>query len=194
MGKKVDIVPKTLYNIYILSNKEDQNMKLVINTQYRENYAAHNEDFVPGVSLDYWKFKGGSTYVVENITPAQAMKIGATGIPELTKLVSYSNSGSEEYILDWNLEDDDAVVCEEWETPYVLEYDTDIKRWRATKFTFNGDMGYMKDGIVSKTESWLVTSEDTGREDYKALYTMSDGHTGLGDSFLKEWFATNKAA
>ena len=59
MGKKVDIVPKTLYNIYILSNKEDQNMKLVINTQYRENYAAHNEDFVPGVSQDYWKFKGG---------------------------------------------------------------------------------------------------------------------------------------
>ena len=39
-------------------------MKLVINTQYRENYAAHNEDFVPGISENYWKFKGGSTYVV----------------------------------------------------------------------------------------------------------------------------------
>lgn len=33
-------------------------MKLIINTQYCENYAAHNEDFVPGKSEDYWKFKG----------------------------------------------------------------------------------------------------------------------------------------
>ena len=175
-------------------------MKLVINTQYRENYAAHNEDFVPGVSQDYWKFKGGSTYVVENITSSFLFTGSASAnalyeiVDSVKDLICFSNEASEEYILDWNIEDDDAVVCEEWETPYVLEYDTDIKRWRATKFTFNGDMGYMKDGIVSKTESWLVTSEDTGREDYKALYTMSDGHTGLGDSFLKEWFATNKAA
>ena len=169
-------------------------MKLVISTQYRENYAAHNEDFVPGVSEDYWKFKGGSTYVVENINPPSARNIEMDGIPTLTALIENRNESFEEYILDYDIVEDDAVVCEEWETPYVLEYDTDIKRWRATKFTFNGDMGYMKDGIVSKTESWLVTSEDTGREDYKALYTMSDGHTGLGDSFLKEWFATNKAA
>jgi hypothetical protein len=169
-------------------------MKLVISTQYRENYAAHNEDFVPGVSEDYWKFKGGSTYVVENINPPSARNIEMDGIPTLTALIENRNESFEEYILDYDIVEDDAVVCGEWETPYVLEYDTDIKRWRATKFTFNGDMGYMKDGIVSKTESWLVTSEDTGREDYKALYTMSDGHTGLGDSFLKEWFATNKAA
>ena len=46
-------------------------MKLVINTQHRENYAAHDEDFVPGVSADYWKFKGGSTFVVNNITLIQ---------------------------------------------------------------------------------------------------------------------------
>jgi len=169
--------------------------KLVIQTQYRENYSAHNEDYVSGVSADHWKFKGGSTYVVENLTPAQAMKIGVHGIPTLTDMIAYSNPASEEYILDYEVvEDDNAPVCEEWETPYVLEYDTDIKRWRATKFTFNGDMGYMKNDIISKTESWLVVAEEggSGREDYKALYTMSDGHTGLGDSFLREWFAQNE--
>jgi hypothetical protein len=167
--------------------------KLVIQTQYRENYAAHNEDYVSGVSADHWKFKGGSTYVVENITPAQAMKIGVHGIPTLTDMITYSNSGSEEYILDYEvLEDDNASVCEEWETPYVLEYDTDIKRWRATKLTVNGDMGYMKSEISSKKESWLVTSEGTGREDYKALYTMQDGAIGIGEDFLKEWFAQNE--
>jgi hypothetical protein len=169
--------------------------KLVINTQYRENYAAHNEDFVPGVSADHWKFKGGSTYVVENIMPAQAMKIGVHGIPNLEKLVTYSNPGSEEYILDYEVvEDDNAPVCEEWETPYVLEYDTDIKRWRATKLTVNGDMGFMKSEIASKKESWLVTSEGTGREDYRALYTMQDGHSGIGQEFLTKWFADKETA
>ena len=167
--------------------------KLVINTQYRENYAAHNEDFVPGVSADHWKFKGGSTYVVENIMPAQAMKIGVHGIPNLEKLVTYSNPGSEEYILDYEVvEDDNAPVCEEWETPYVLEYDTDIKRWRATKLTVNGDMGFMKSEIVSKAESWLVTGDENVREDYRAVYTMVDGHCGIGNDFLKEWFAANE--
>ena len=38
--------------------------KLVIQTQYKENYAAHNEDYVHGVSEPYWKFKGGETFVV----------------------------------------------------------------------------------------------------------------------------------
>ena len=169
--------------------------KLVINTQYRENYAAHNEDFVPGVSADHWKFKGGSTYVVENIMPAQAMKIGVHGIPNLEKLLTYSNSGSEEYILDYNIVEDDAVVCEEWETPIVLKYaDGKWKRWRATKLTVNGDMGFMKSEIASKKESWLVTSEGTGREDYRALYTMQDGAIGIGEDFLKEWFAQHEKA
>ena len=42
-------------------------MKLLINTQYKENYAWHNEDYVHGVSEPYWKYKGGSAYVLENV-------------------------------------------------------------------------------------------------------------------------------
>lgn len=167
-------------------------MKLVIQTQYKENYAAHNEDYVQGVSVDHWKFKGGSTYVVENITPPQARNIEMDGIPHLTALIEERNESFEEYILDHDIVADDASVCEEWETPYVLEYDTDIKRWRATKLTVNGDMGFMKSEIASKKESWLVTSEGTGREDYRALYTMVDGAIGIGEDFLKEWFAANE--
>ena len=42
-------------------------MKLVITTQIRENYAAHN-----GFTGEYyWKYKGGNTYVVDGITPKQ---------------------------------------------------------------------------------------------------------------------------
>ena len=42
-------------------------MKLVIHTQYCENYGAHDWDGV-GECPQYWKFKGGSTYVVEMST------------------------------------------------------------------------------------------------------------------------------
>ena len=39
---------------------------LVIQTQYRENYAAHNENYEHGVDEPHWKFKGGTTYVFPN--------------------------------------------------------------------------------------------------------------------------------
>ena len=45
--------------------------KLVIQTQYKENYAAHNEDYVHGVSEAYWKFKGGNTYIVSDVEREQ---------------------------------------------------------------------------------------------------------------------------
>ena len=38
-------------------------MRLVIHTQYRENYGAHDWDG-KGECPQYWKLKGGSTYVV----------------------------------------------------------------------------------------------------------------------------------
>ena len=43
---------------------------LVIQTQYRENYAAHDEGYKHGVSEPYWKFKGGCTYFVTDLTDA----------------------------------------------------------------------------------------------------------------------------
>ena len=64
---------------------------LVIQTQYRENYAAHNEDYKHGIDEPYWKFKGGSTYFVTNLTSKQINKIAQKGIPALTKSVSYTH-------------------------------------------------------------------------------------------------------
>lgn len=161
-------------------------MKLVINTQYRENYAAHNDDFVEGVSQDHWKFKGGTTYVVENITTGMAQKICDNGIPELTKLVSYSNSMSEEYILDWNLEDNDAVVCEEWDTPIVLAFDQENQEWTAMKVTHNGDMGYMRSEIKIKTEKWTML-EGQERDEYTSQFLMADGQI-LSYQELEQFF------
>jgi len=111
---------------------------------------------------------------VENITPPQARNIEMDGIPELTKLVSYSNSASEEYILGYDIVEDDAVVCEEWETPIVLAFDRDHQEWTAMKVTHNGDMGYMRSEIKVKTEKWTMLPEND-RADYSSSFLMADG-------------------
>jgi hypothetical protein len=160
-------------------------MKLLINTQHRENYAAHNEDFVPGVSQDYWKFKGGSTFVVENLSSDSVAKIEAEGIPTLTALIEDRNSSFEEYILGYDIVEDGAAVCEEWETPMVLDYDADIKEWRSTKLTINGDMGYMRSDIASKAESWIMRPKNE-REDYRVMYVLKNGARCVGNDALSK--------
>jgi len=142
-------------------------MKLVIQTQIRENYAAHN-----GFTGEYyWKMKGGNTYVVENLSPEQATK-ASKGIPTLTKLITEMNDYYEEYVLDWTLEDDDAVVCEEWETPIVFSWGGD--RWLASRTIINGEYGYMNRNVYAKREEWIPL-EGGERGHYKCEYQTAKG-------------------
>tara|TARA_R110000764_G_scaffold91852_1_gene175052 strand:- start:8591 stop:9088 length:498 start_codon:yes stop_codon:yes gene_type:complete len=159
-------------------------MKLVIQTQIRENYAAHNEDYVHGTSEARWKYKGGNSYVVENINPPTARNIEMDGIPTLKALIEDYNESFEEYILDWSLEDDDAATGEAWETPIMLEFDKMLKGWRATKVTLNGEYGYMRSEIAEKHESWMMLPEKDG--EHKVMWVMSDGHRGIGNKFLEQ--------
>ncbi len=160
--------------------------KLVINTQYRENYSFDNDGYPVEGPGAHWKFKGGSTYVVENLTTGMINKISQNGIPELTKLLEYKNVASEEYILDWSIEESDAVVCEEWETPIVLAFDREQQEWTATKVTSNDEMGYMRSEIKMKTEKWVMLEEQE-REDYTAQFLMEDGQI-LSYSELEAFF------
>jgi hypothetical protein len=121
-------------------------MKLVISTQYKENYGAHDWDGV-GECPQYWKFKGGSTYVVENITSAVLFtgSASANALYEIVDSIKASicpaDEYSEEYIVDWEMANDDAVVCEEWESPIQLFFTDGL--WSAMKVDNNrGDMGY----------------------------------------------------
>ena len=52
-------------------------MKLVIQTQYKENYGAHDWNG-EGECPQYWKFKGGETYVVPNVDPNTAYPTTST--------------------------------------------------------------------------------------------------------------------
>jgi hypothetical protein len=121
-------------------------MKLVIQTQYCENYG--DED------SPHWKFKGGSTYIVANITTAQATRIAAEGIPTLTQLIEYSNPMTREYILGYTVREDDSTVCEPWETPTVCSYSDGA--WHASEETLNDEYGYMRQDIGRKLSVWTM--------------------------------------
>ena len=72
-------------------------MKILITTQYRENYGTPDEP--------YWKFKGGDEYYILGVDPLKT----APGllVEQVRGRIEYANPRSEEYILDWQLVEDD---------------------------------------------------------------------------------------
>jgi hypothetical protein len=164
-------------------------MKLVIQTQHRENYGAHDWDG-KGSCPQYWKMKGGNTYVVEDLSTRSINKISDNGIPTLSCLIESKSDMFEEYIIDWEIVGDDAVVCDDWDSPYVLTFDSESLLWCATRVTLNGDMGYMRSEIQSQTESFTM-GRDGERNSHTNSYVMEDGKV-LQYSELQQWFDNQK--
>ncbi len=152
-------------------------MKIVITTQVRENYGAHDWDGV-GECPQYWKCKGGDTYVVPNLTPLQVLKVTNYGIPTLKALIESRNEGFEELVVDWSILDDDAVVCDTWETPFNLHWEA--SRWVARRTIDNGEYGYMRREVASKTEQYDMLMGG-GRENYSVVYAMRNGDAVTGE-------------
>ena len=75
-------------------------MKILITTQYRENYGTETDP--------YWKMKGGEDYFILGVDPLQQ----APGmlVEQVRGQIEYSNPRSEEYIVDWRLVEDDYVT------------------------------------------------------------------------------------
>ena len=91
-------------------------MKLVIATQYMENYGAHDWDG-KGECPQYWKCKGGSEYIIENVPFT-----GAVDYKEIVEManVERNNEYVREYVIDWVIADDDYVPNSE---KLQLEYE-----------------------------------------------------------------------
>lgn len=140
-------------------------MKLVIQTQFMENYGAHSWNG-EGKCPQYWKFKGGETYVVRNLNLAQAEKVRLGGIPTLKKLIEYDEVGAREYIIDWSVVGDDHVECEEWVTPWDLSYNS-RDGWVANRFTEADE--YWRKGIIGQDESYIMGTAGA-REEYESTY------------------------
>lgn len=88
-------------------------MKIVITTQYKENYGAHTWDG-EGECPQYWKFKGGSEYMVEGIDKHiplddQFAEAAKAVVDTLRPTIENSDDYSETYILDWSIEEDDYM-------------------------------------------------------------------------------------
>ena len=165
-------------------------MKIVINTQYKENYGAHDWDGT-GECPQYWKFKGGSTYVVSGVDVMSAMKDQEKIVNQLQDLICYEDDGSMVYILDWNIMDEGQSVCEEWETPIQCHYING--KWTAMVQTDNRNMGWRRAEILQIEETYdMVAGGD--RDNYKAEYLMEDGDLVIGAAGLTEWLATSKIA
>jgi hypothetical protein len=89
--------------------------KLIISTQYIENYGSPSEP--------YWKFKGGSEYVVKGLdfdadyewAEARVERI----INQIRDRVEISNDMCEEYILGYEVVADD----------YLTEYERSQLKW-----------------------------------------------------------------
>jgi hypothetical protein len=155
-------------------------MKIVIQTQIRENYGAHDWNG-EGECPQYWKFKGGNTYVVPNLSVEQVMKIKEQGIPTLTALIEERNNSFEEYVLDWSICDDDAVVCEDWETPFELFWEQG--RWVARRTVKNDEYGYMRREIAAKSEQYDMAMGGD-RTNYQVTYTLRDGRVLNNDETI----------
>ena len=161
--------------------------KLVIHTQYKENYGAHDWDG-KGECPDYWKFKGGTTYVVPNFKDFD--NVGKV-VASIALFIEYSNNFSKEYILDYEVVPHSQKVCESWESPVNLWLNA-VGKWEAIRVIDNrpdedGYAGWMRSEILEKTESWTLLPAGE-RTQYKAEFLMEDGEYAINNEGLKEWF------
>jgi len=135
-------------------------MKLIIDTQHRENYGAHDWDGT-GECPQYWKNKGGAIYVVENLSSAQVSKIRKGGIPTLSKLIESSDEFSQEFIISIGFVDDVATPWDDYDQPWILKYENyENGNWIATRRPTH----WAKPVV----ESYTMTAEG-GRENYSSV-------------------------
>lgn len=149
-------------------------MKIVVQTQFRENYGAHDWDGV-GECPQYWKYKGGSTYfVVCSLEEAQDRAFWE----RMEVALTHSNDYSEEYIVSSVLVDDiDFVASEhhaEWENPYYVHEITEGNFHFNRTIRNDDEYGYMRNDIASKYESYFIRNGGE-MENYNCSYTLRDG-------------------
>ena len=158
--------------------------KLVIETQYMENYG--------NMENAYMKFKGGSTYVMFNcgdLTENEIATIVARIRPYITTNLIESNGGSEEYILSQGVMDHKDAHCADYETAIQFSFGPS-GQVNFLKVTDNREDGWMKKSILEKTETWTGDMSTTKRSNYKCEYLMENGDFVL-EKDMKEWFDKN---
>lgn len=84
-------------------------MQIILTTQYRENYGAHDWDGL-GECPQYWKNKGGYNYVVTDVMVADLVGV----VEEAGKHFGFGRSNfREEYLIDWVCTPDGELTGDE---------------------------------------------------------------------------------
>ena len=140
-------------------------VKLVLNTQYMENYG------------DRWKAKGGSTYVVTD----KSLLSSPESLDEIRGHISHSDEFSSEVVRGEELVSADATVCEDWETLNEV-YRAEDGTYRVKSVTDNRDHGSMRHQIAFKTVDKPLGGE---RGDFSVEYELTNGRTAHSDEQLR---------
>ena len=143
----------------------------IVTTQFRENYGAHDWDGT-GECPQYWKNKGGDTYVLQD----------GTDVEGFCKAISHSNNYSEVFVID-SYETDTLPEEESW-APHTYVYP--ISEGFGCSIMQEND-GDMRSEIESKYKSWTLNS-DSNITDHQVIYTMTNGDIINGHEGLTEWY------
>ena len=115
-------------------------MKIVISTQVYENYGAHDWDGT-GECPQYWKAKGGSEYIIEDVQQFVKMndffgKKCEMIVDSIRSKIECNNEGYQETILGWSIEEDDYMS---WFEKSQLDYEGSISS-PEPRLTIDGDL------------------------------------------------------
>ena len=153
--------------------------KLVITTQYMENYGDQESP--------YMKFKGGNTYELPNcgdLNENEVATIVAQVRPYITTTLLESNGGCEEYIVDFKVVSQSTKTVDDWET--VTDFTLIGGSVSFMKVYDNREDGWMRKEILETTETWT-----NNRENYKKEFLMEDGDFCVGDKEANAWLKQN---
>ena len=88
-------------------------MRILIETQYMENYGAHDWDG-KGECPQYWKFKGGNEVILEvegfRFGSEFAEKNAEMIIDSIRDKIEYRSNYAEEYIIGWSFVEDNYTT------------------------------------------------------------------------------------
>ena len=162
-------------------------MFIVIETQFRENYGAHDWDG-EGSCPQYWKIKGGSTYIFENITAAQAQDKAFWNAVEAS--VIHRDEYSEEYIIHSDLVDtieEATAYCQDWETPFMVDFANRV----VSTYKEMDEHSYLRQEVKAKRESWNFVENVNEHNDYLVVYQVGDKWMSYQDT--NDYFAAKDA-
>jgi len=146
-------------------------MFIVVHTQHMENYGAHAWDG-EGECPQYWKPKGGDTYILRGVDIADVMPEGKA-YDLLEQAINSKSEYFEEYIVSMNLVDncdfDVADHVDEWDAPVWLDWVDGALRASRSQ---DNDMMFRQE-IQRKHETWTQVAGE--RKEYQCSYELTNG-------------------